>query len=136
MALGKLKTKDKLHSIGVTLDNLCPLYVKQRKMFNTSTSIAPSVKKCLDCIENWVGIRVKSIAKMDFRKHKLKRIQHIMSAIYTSTIYAIWKCRNTAVWETLIQDPHSVTLKIREEIELRLRVLHIPNSVLDTAPTV
>ena len=42
-------------------------------------------------------------------------------------------CRNTAVWENLVQAPHSVTLKIREEMELRLRVLHIPNSLPDTA---
>lgn len=50
----------------------------------------PFSKKCLDGIENQVGIRLKPIAKMDFRKHKLKRIQqHIMSDICTFTIYAL-----------------------------------------------
>ena len=104
MALGKLKTKDRCYSIGVTLDNLCPLRTETKKNIQHFYFECFFNQRCLDEIEKQAGTRFKPIAKMDFRKYKLKKVQQqIMSAIYTLTIYGIQKSRNISVCEDLVQ---------------------------------
>ena len=127
VALEKLKTKDRLHSLGVTLDNLCPLCAEAKESTQHIYFECPFSQRCLDEIEKWTGIRLKPIARIDFRKYKLKKVQQqIMSVVYTSIVYAIWKSMNIAIWEDLVQTPHSVVLRLKEEVELRLKTLHIP----------
>ena len=74
-----------------------------------------------------MGIRFKPIARLDFRKYKLKKVQqHIMNAIYHSIVYAIWKSRDIAVWEGFVKTHKSVVTRIMEEVEIRIKQLHIP----------
>ena len=69
-----------------------------------------------------MGIRFKPIARLDFRKYKLKKVQqHIMNAIYHSIVYAIWKSRDIAVWEGFVQTPKFVVTWIREEVEILIK---------------
>ena len=108
VALGKLKTKDQLHSIGVVDDDLCPLCATSREtirhlFFDCLFSI-----QCVEDMAKWVGIKFKPLIAMDFRRFKLNKFQqNIMCANYTSTIYAIWQCRNAAVWNSVVKHLHT-----------------------------
>lgn len=75
MVLGKLKTKDKLHEVGVTADEICPLCAATKESVQHLYFECPFSQRCLDSIETWIGIRFKAIARMDFRKYKLKKVQ-------------------------------------------------------------
>lgn len=101
MALGKLKTKDKLRALVVISDDLCPLCATATEMTSHLFFECPFSRKCLEGIEAWVGVRFKNIATMNFRKHKLKKKQQqAVCDVYTCTVYVIWRSRNTAVWDT------------------------------------
>lgn len=56
-------------------------------------------QQCLQDISTWCGLKVRPITHMYFWKlngNTLRR--NTLRAIYTSTIYHIWKSRNDAVW--------------------------------------
>lgn len=92
MALDKIKTKDKLHSMGVTDDALCPLSTAATETGAHLFFDCPFSKLCLNGIRQWTGVRLKPISTMDIRKFKLNRFQKlVLCAIYTSTVYYIWK---------------------------------------------
>ena len=71
----ELKTKDKLHEVGVTADEICPLCAATKESVQHLYFECPFSQRCLDSIETWIGIRFKAIARMDFRKYKLKKVQ-------------------------------------------------------------
>ncbi|CAO2813917.1 unnamed protein product [Amaranthus hypochondriacus] len=62
---------------------------------------------------------------MNVRKQKLnKQQQHAMCSIYACTVYAIWRSRNTAVWEHRVPIPSHIVLQIRNEVALRFQSLN------------
>lgn len=130
MALGKLKTKDKLFSIGVTADDVCPLCATSKETVRHLFFDCPFSRKCLASLESWVGVRFKYIEHMDFRKLKLRKPQqHILCTIYACTIYYIWRSRNTACWDHLVPLLNLIVLQIKAQTDLRLRSVGIFDAV-------
>lgn len=122
MALGKLKTKDKLLAMGVFNDDLCPLCATTKETVRHLFFDCPFSRKCLDGLKAWVGFRFKHIAAMDFRKRKLKKKQQeAMCSIYACSVYAIWRSRNTAVWEHMVPRPSHIVIQIQKEVGLRFQ---------------
>jgi reverse transcriptase-like protein len=136
VALEKLKTKDKLYSFGVTLDALCPLCVTTTETVRRLFFECLFSRKCLDGLEVWVGVRFKSIATMDFRKLKVRKIQqHILRTIFACAIYNIWKNRNMVSWDHLVPHPyHSVSL-IKTQVKCRIRTLRHIDSLSNLSLT-
>ncbi|CAO2820483.1 unnamed protein product [Amaranthus hypochondriacus] len=125
MALGKLKTKDKLLAIGVTNDDMFPLCASSTETIRHLFFDCPFCRQCLDGLATWVGFRFKHINAMNFRKRKLNKLQQrAMCAIYACSVYAIWKSRNTAVWEHRVPLPSHIVKQIRNEMTLRFHSLN------------
>lgn len=93
-----LRTKDKLHHIGVLDDDLCPLCGSHSETHSHLFFECPFSRLCIMGMRTWTGFVLKPFSSMDFRKCGLSRSkQHVMIAIYASTIYYIWQCRNEAI---------------------------------------
>ena len=127
IALDKLKTKVKLHALGVISDDLCPLCATAKETTSHLFFECPFSRKCRDGIEAWVGIHFKNVTTMDFREHKLKKKQQqAVCAVYACTVYVIWRNRNTAVWEHLVPKPDHIVLQIQKETTLCFKSLDHP----------
>lgn len=130
LALGKLRTKDRLHLSEPLDDDLCPLCTGCKETIHHLFFKCLFSMRCLEEITLWTGIRFKSIDPMDFRKYKISKLQQkVLCVVYASTVHAIWQERNDAVWNHVVRLPSSLVRGIQQEIRLRLRVLR-----LDTSP--
>lgn len=111
----KLRTKDKLLTVGVVRDDLCPLcgiHSESSKHLFFECSFSMS---CMSAVRSWLGVTFRPIDKMDFRKRKKNRMQrNVLCAIYVGLIYQIWVNRNLAVWKGLVRMPQQVIRDIRE----------------------
>lgn len=125
-----LKTKDKLHQLGVVVDNLCPLCGECPETQDHLFFRCPFSHSCVEAVQSWNGLTLKPIHRMDFRKrHIPKPSQHVLSALYVCTLYYIWKCRNEAVWCASMRSPKHVLLLIKHDIRQRFRALNIQDVV-------
>lgn len=124
-AIQKVKTKDKLMLIGAVDNDHCPLCgihpeSSTRLFFECLFS-----KRCLQEIRTWSGLRFKPIAQMDFRKLKGNSIhRNILCAIFTSSVYYIWRARNDAVWHAFVRSPSYISTLVQNEVRHRVLSLH------------
>ncbi|XP_057543353.1 uncharacterized protein LOC130821580 [Amaranthus tricolor] len=124
MALGKLRTKDNRHSIGVTDDDLCLLCATATETSANLFFECSFSNLCLDGIKQWTRVKLKSVSTMDTQKFKLNRFQQqIRCAIYTSTVYYIWTTRNDAVWSGYVNRPDQIVCRIKQEVKARIAVI-------------
>ena len=114
MALGKLSTKYKLHSIGVTDDTLCPLCAATSET-NAHLFFDSSLNKLyLVGIRQWTRILLKLASRMDIRKYKHNKVQKlVLRAIYTLVAYYIWQSMNDAVWNGYVSRPEQIVTQIK-----------------------
>lgn len=102
----------------------CVVYIL--KIILTFSLTVHLVDYILRALEIGKGIVLKPFNRMDFRKRGLSRLdQHVMIAIYTSTIYYIWQCRNEAIWNHCVRSPTWVLGQIKQDISHRCIVLNI-----------
>lgn len=71
-----LKTKDKLHRIGVVDDDLCPLCGLGAETHAHLFFECPFSQMCVARIKEWTGIGLKPIGRMNFRKNGISQIKH------------------------------------------------------------
>ena len=84
MALGNLRTKDKLHHFGVTNDDLCPLCAAATKIGAHQFFECLISKLCLDGIKQWTWVKLKPVSILDTRRLNLNRFQQqiLFSSIF------------------------------------------------------
>lgn len=121
-----LKTKDKLFTMGVVGDDLCPLCGLEPESTHHLFFKCKFSRLCAAAIKSWIGVTFKHFALMDFRKHRLTKVQqHIYTAIYACTVYHIWQCRNEAVWHVFVRSPENVISRINHDIKQRCYALKL-----------
>ena len=125
-----LKTKKKLYQLGVVVDDLCPLCGLHPKTHNHLFFNYPFSRSCVEAVKSWIGITLKPITHMDFRKRCLSKTkQHVLIAIFAYTLYHIWKCTNEAVWYAFVCSPRRVLTMIKLEIRQRCHTLSLMDAV-------
>lgn len=89
-ATERLRIKDKLLSLGVEQNDLCPLCGMHSETTKHLLFECPISVRCIARVRCWVGISFCPIDKMDFRKSNNNRMQRsLQCAIYAATIYRI-----------------------------------------------
>ena len=110
----RLRTKDKLLSLGVVKDDLCPLCDLHSKTTKHVSFECSFSVRCIAAVRCWVGISFCVIDKMDFRKSRKNQLKRsLLCAIYAATIYHIWMNRNVAIWKGYVRSPQQVLCTIR-----------------------
>ena len=83
-------------------------------------------QQCLQQINSWSGVRFKPFHRMDFRKLKGNTLQrNALCAIFSSTIYYIWRSRNEAIWDGFARLPLQLSLRVQADVRARLLSLHL-----------
>ena len=85
-------------------------------------------------VRSCCGLKFRPIAHMDFRKlngNTLRR--NTLCAIYSATVYLMWRSRNDAVWNGFVRSPSRISVLVRDDVRHRFRSLHsmIVNDSID-----
>lgn len=116
----RLCTKDKLLSLGLVNDDICPLCGVCPESTKHLFFDCPYSKRCLSDVHCWVGVAFCPIDKMDLRKSKKNGLQRkVLGAIYIAVIYHIWLNRNAAIWNGYVRTPQQVLRTIQLSIRDR-----------------
>ena len=109
----KLKTRDKLKLIRVVDNDLCPLCGIHSKSNAHLFFECIFSQRCLQEVRRWSSLKFKPIAHMEFRKPKGNTMQrNTLCAIYTSTVYHIWRSRNDAVRNGFVRSPSYISAMV------------------------
>ena len=130
VARQELKTKEKLYQLEVLVNDWSPLCGLYPETHNHLFFNCPFSRSCVEAVKSWIGITLKPIANMDFRKRQFSKTkQHVLTAIFVCTLYYIWKCRNEAVWYAFVRSPGHVLTMIKHDIRQRCHVLNLMDAV-------
>lgn len=100
----RLRAKDTLLSLGLVMDDLCPLcdiYPETTKHFFIES---PFSMRCVPAVRGLVGVVFCPMDKMDFRKSKLTCFQRRVLC----AVYAVVMNRNAAVWKCFVNTPQQL----------------------------
>lgn len=134
--LERLRTADRLVSIGIRNDDSCVLCPGKESHKHLFFECEYSLKR-LRMLQNWMGIcqSQKWFNKLVHFLSKSKRSQfqrRVIAAAYCALAYYIWWARNEVVWNLTGWRPEAVMKKLQSIVMLRVgRVLPKKMSVKD-----
>ena len=100
----RLKTKKKLHRIGVCEDDLCMICGVHTETHDHLFFTCHFSKECVNRIKQWCGIQYQSLSFTQIiewiaRRRKGSKIKRfIQAAAMEAVAYCIWRVRNEAYW--------------------------------------
>ena len=95
----RLKTKQRLKSMGVVDDDLCPICETQTETIEHLFFKSNFNVQCTKALINWMGVKWNIGNMKDIlRKRRLPKAKsRLIAAIFCNLVYAIWKVRNDVV---------------------------------------
>lgn len=119
--LDRLKTKQKLLSVGMIDDDICPIYGTQSETKDHLFFRCEFSRQCVDMVRQWLKLTWNVLSLKDLhRKRRLRPKVKIVEAILGNLVYAIWRARNEAVWHKKVTTVRRVVESIKQESKMRL----------------
>ena len=119
--LERLKTKQRLKSIGVVDDDLCPICRTQTKTLKHLFFKCNFSVQCTKALINWIGVNwnIGNMKGILWKCHLPKAKSQLIPAIFCNLVYAIWKVRNDAVWQKKLMTVGRVANTIKAYSKIR-----------------
>lgn len=113
MCLNKLKTRDRLKTIGICQDTICPVCGLANETRDHLFFECPFSYRCLQLLRDaTVWIR---------RRYKGSRVRkEMLFAILTATVHKVWVNRNQVCWDDKCANPKSVIKQLLEEVKIKI----------------
>ncbi|XP_021845402.2 uncharacterized protein [Spinacia oleracea] len=121
----RLKTKERLHRYGVTIDETCALCGHDTEssahlFFNCHFS-----KECSSMVLPWLGFNTSrnnlfTLLKWIHRYCKKSFTRKVTYAAVACTVYQIWKARNLAIWEQFVPSIACIVKTIQYTVKHRV----------------
>ncbi|XP_021867556.1 uncharacterized protein [Spinacia oleracea] len=126
--LDRLKTKERLHKVGITPDDLCPICFTQVEKINHLFFTCEFSKQCRQLLMNWLGVHlnrttITGLLKGVQRHSRGKSKKAIIFTIIARLVYNIGKARNAAVWSAKVPTVQATVACIKAEVKGRVHNL-------------
>ena len=126
--LGKLKTKQKLWTIGAIDNYSCLLCGTGMESIDHLFFDCVYSSRCLAGISQWLNWRMKAktvdrILKWIGKAKMTKMHRKISYVTMTALVYNIWKMRNEALWQGKVCIVEKVVQEIKREVKMRIKIV-------------
>ncbi|XP_057249344.1 uncharacterized protein LOC130590806 [Beta vulgaris subsp. vulgaris] len=124
---GKLKTRDKLMSIGISRVDTCALCELDTETSQHLFFRCPFSKRVSHGTLQWLEKRsaVNECLYTQWKKwgrySNSRRKQKIGYAVLTATVYEVWRARNNAIWNLKVPCPKAVIRNIKQNVCRRIQ---------------